>query len=156
MNFFPRPMKHNYVAEKNENFFHIRCKTHSSVNHKRRKTVVDCRFSEIHRPNSAIEDCGTIYLAVFNRFCWEKRRAKDVLRSTTKGAKLLLFVGLARYIVQILRLRIVAQFVWPSSIDSVERNGVQKRFFGQPQKAQNSCRLWVYRDTSSKCCDWGL
>ena len=43
-----------------------------------------------------------------------------------------------------------AQFIWVLSIDSVERNGVQKMFLGTPQKAQNGCFLWVSEDSTSR------
>ena len=44
----------------------------------------------------------TICLNVVNRFCWKKWRAKGVLGYATKGVKLLLFVEVRRFDVQIL------------------------------------------------------
>ena len=71
------------------------------------------------------------------RLCWKNWRAKGVLRSITKGTKLLLFLGLWRFNGQILHSTFHTHFTWVSSIDSVERNGVQKAFFGQPQKIKS-------------------
>ena len=45
----------------------------------------------------------TIYLSVVKRFCWNKWRAKGVLGYTTKDRKLLLFLGLTKFNVRILR-----------------------------------------------------
>ena len=46
-----------------------------------------------------------------------------------------------------------AQFISISSIDSVERNGVQKAFLGTPQKAENCCFFWFWEDSTSKFCN---
>ena len=46
-----------------------------------------------------------------------------------------------------------AQFIWVSSRDSVETNGVQKAFLGTPQKTENCCFFWVWQNSTSEFYD---
>ena len=126
-------------------------KKRSSVYHKGRKTVALCGFVKFEGHNSPFKVACRLYLYVVNRFCSEKWRTKSVFPSTTKDAKLLLFVGLSRFKRQNspfevpcrLYLSVVNRFCY-------KRNGVKIAFFGQPQKAQNCCFLWISEDSRSK------
>ena len=125
-------------------------KRRSSVHHRSGKTVAFCGFVNIQSPNSPFEVPCTLYFSVVNRLHLKKWRAKGVLRSTTEVAKLLLSVVLSTFRVQILHSKFHAQFISVSSIDCVWRNGVQKTFFGPPQKWQNCCFLSVRQHSESK------
>ena len=109
------------------------CKRRSSVHHRSGKTVAFCGFVNIQSPNSPFKVPCTIYFSVVNRLCLKKWRAKDVLRSTTEVAKLLLSVGSSTFRVQILHSRFHAHFILVSSIGSAESNGVQNAFLGKPK-----------------------
>ena len=95
------------------------CKRRSVVHHRSGKTVGFCGFVNIQSPNSPFEVPCSLYFSVANTLCLKKWRAKGVLQTITKVAKLLLSVGSSTFRVQILHSKFHAHFIPVSSIHCV-------------------------------------